>query len=67
MLKTSDILPNFVKGLLDKYKTDKLNIPHMFQGTIQVYYLNVITILSLILNLLLIFLSNPFSMVIKPP
>ena len=53
-----------MKGLTDKYETDELLIPNMFQGTIKVYYLTVITILSLIVILLCIFLSDPFS---KPP
>jgi hypothetical protein len=37
-----------MKGLADKYETDELHIPNMFQGTIKVCYLTVITILSLI-------------------
>jgi hypothetical protein len=38
-----------MKGLTDKYETYELHIPNMFQGTInKVYYLTVITILSLI-------------------
>jgi hypothetical protein len=41
-----------MKGLTDKYETDKLHIPNMFQGTIKVYYLTVIMILSLIVILL---------------
>ena len=36
-----------MKGLTDKYETYELHIPNMFQGTIEVYYLTVITILSL--------------------
>jgi hypothetical protein len=50
-----------MKGLTDTYETDELHIPNMFQGTIKVYYLTVITILSLIVILLWIFLSDPFS------
>ena len=38
-----------MKGLTDKYETDELHIPNMFQGTIKVCYLTVITILSLLL------------------
>jgi hypothetical protein len=37
---------------MDKYETDELHIPNMFQGTIKVCYLTVITILSLIVILL---------------
>jgi hypothetical protein len=50
-----------MKGLTDKYETDELHIPNIFQGTIKVYYLTVITILSLIVILLWNFLSDPFS------
>jgi hypothetical protein len=32
-----------MKGLTDKYETDELHIPDMFQGTIKVCYLTVIT------------------------
>ena len=39
-----------MKGLTDKYETDELNIPNMFQGTIKVCYLTVITILNLIVK-----------------
>jgi hypothetical protein len=46
---------------MDKYETDELHIPNMFQGTIKVCYLTVITILSLIVILLWIFLRDPFS------
>jgi hypothetical protein len=42
-------------------KPMKLHIPNMFQGTIKVCYLTVITILSLIVILLWSFLSDPFS------
>ena len=41
-----------MKGLTDKYETDELHIPDMFQGTIKVCYLTVITILSVIVILL---------------
>jgi hypothetical protein len=41
-----------MKGLTDKYETDELHIPNMFQGIIKVCYLTVITILSLIFILL---------------
>ena len=41
-----------MKGLTDKYDTDEPHIPDMFQGTIKVCYLTVITILSLIVILL---------------
>ena len=40
-----------MKGLTDKYET-VFHIPDMFQGTIKVCYLTVITILSLIVILL---------------
>jgi hypothetical protein len=50
-----------MKGLTDNYETDELHIPNMFQGTIKVCYLTVITILSLIFILLWIFLKDPFS------
>ena len=50
-----------MKGLADKYETDELHIANMFQGIIEVYYLTVITILSLIVILLWNFLSDPFS------
>jgi hypothetical protein len=50
-----------MKGLTDKYETNELHIPNMFQGTIKVYYLTVITILSLIVILLWIFLATLFS------
>jgi hypothetical protein len=50
-----------MKGLTDKYDTDELHIPEMFQDTIKVFYLTVITILSLIFILLWIFLKDPFS------
>jgi hypothetical protein len=50
-----------MKGLTDKYETDELHIPNMLQGTIIVFYLTVITILSLIVILLWIFLKDPFS------
>jgi hypothetical protein len=46
---------------MDKYETNELHIPNMFQGTIKVCYLAVITILSLIVILLRIFLRDPFS------
>jgi hypothetical protein len=49
-----------MKGLTDKYETDELHIPNMFQGTVKVYYLTVITILSLIVILLWIFFKRPF-------
>ena len=52
MLDPADIEPNFMKGLTDKYETDELHIPNMFQGTIKVCYLIVITILRLIVILL---------------
>jgi hypothetical protein len=45
-----------MKGLTDKYETDELHIPNIFQGTIKVCYLTVITVLSLIVILLWIFL-----------
>ena len=41
-----------MKGLTDKYETNELHIPDMFQGNIKVCYLTVITILSLIFILL---------------
>jgi hypothetical protein len=41
-----------MEGLTDKYETDELRIPNMFQGTIKVCNLTVITILSLIVLLL---------------
>ena len=41
-----------MKGLTDKYEADELHIPNMFQGTIRVCHLTVITILSLIVILL---------------
>jgi hypothetical protein len=50
-----------MKELTDKYETYELHIPNMFEGAINVYYLTVITILSLIVILLWIFLSDPFS------
>jgi hypothetical protein len=50
-----------MKELSDKYETDELHIPNMFQGTIKICYLTVITILSLIFILLWIFLKDPFS------
>jgi hypothetical protein len=50
-----------MKRLTDKYETDELHIPNMFQGAIKVCYLTVITILSLIAILLWIFLRDPFS------
>jgi hypothetical protein len=48
-----------MKGLADKYEIDEPHIPNMFQGTIEVYYLTVITILSLIVILLWNCLSDP--------
>jgi hypothetical protein len=50
-----------MKGLTDKYETDELHIPNMLQDTIKVWNLTVITILSLIVILLWIFLKDPFS------
>jgi hypothetical protein len=50
-----------MKGLTDKYETDELHILNMFQGTITVCYLTIITILSLIVILLWILLMDPFS------
>jgi hypothetical protein len=50
-----------MKGLTDKYETDELHIPNLFQGTIKVCYLAVITILILIVILLWIFLRDAFS------
>jgi hypothetical protein len=50
-----------MKRLTDKYETDELHIPNMFQGTTKVCYLTIITILSLIVILLWIFLSDTFS------
>ena len=41
-----------MKGLTDKYETDELHISNIFQGTIKVCYLTIITILSLIVILL---------------
>jgi hypothetical protein len=41
-----------MKGLTDKYETDELHIPNMFQGAIKVCYTPIITILSLIVILL---------------
>jgi hypothetical protein len=48
-----------MKGLTDKYETDELHIPNMFQG--KDCYLTVITMLSLIIILLWIVLRDPFS------
>jgi hypothetical protein len=42
------LLTLYIKGLTDKYETDELHIPNMFQVSIIVCYLTVITILSLI-------------------
>jgi hypothetical protein len=50
-----------MKGLTDKYETYELHNPNMVQGTIKICYLTVITILSLNVILLLIFLRDPFS------
>jgi hypothetical protein len=50
-----------MKGLADKYETDELHIPNMFQGTIKVCYLTVITILSLIGILLWFFWRDLFE------
>jgi hypothetical protein len=44
------LLTLYIKGLTDKYETDELHIPNMFQGTIKVCYLTVITILNLIVK-----------------
>jgi magnesium-transporting ATPase (P-type) len=49
-----------MKGLTDKYETDELHIPNMFQGTIKVYYWTVITILSLIFIFIMNFFKRPF-------
>jgi hypothetical protein len=41
-----------MKGLTVKYETDELHIPNIFQGTIKVCNMTVITIVSLIVILL---------------